>query len=136
MANKSSPLKIQKAVYDKLVGTAAIVAAVEGIYDDIPASESFPYIFIGRHTTDRFNTFDRQGKNTVLQIFIYSQYQGNKEALSILDLVIEALDYTTFTVTDQDLVYCRYEQHSMYPDPDGRTKVCAADFRIITQAQP
>jgi Protein of unknown function (DUF3168) len=129
----SSPLKIQKAVYDKMVAYAALVAAVEGIYDDIPASESFPYIFIGRHTTDRFNTFDKQGKNMVLQIFIYSQYQGNKQALEILDLVIEALDYQTFTIATQTLVYCRYEQHSMYPDPDGRTKVCAADFRIIAQ---
>lgn len=135
MAN-SSPLKIQKAVYDKLLAYASLVAAVSGIYDDIPATETFPYIFIGRHTTDRFNTFDRQGKNMVLQIFIYSQYQGNKEALEILDLVNEALDYQTFTVDDQNLVYCRYEQHSMYPDPDGRTKVCAADFRIIAQESP
>lgn len=135
MAN-SSPLKIQKAVYDKLLSYASLVAAVSGIYDDIPATETFPYIFIGRHTTDRFNTFDRQGKNMVLQIFIYSQYQGNKEALEILDLVNEALDYQTFTVGDQNLVYCRYEQHSMYPDPDGRTKVCASDFRIIAQESP
>lgn len=133
MANNSSPLKIQKAVYDKLVAFASLVAAVNGIYDDIPATEGFPYVYIGRHTTDRFNTFDRQGKNMALEIYIYSQYQGNKECLEILDLVIEALDYQTFTVADQDLVYCRYEQHSMYPDPDGRTKVCAATFRIIAQ---
>jgi hypothetical protein len=136
MANKSSPLVIQKAVYDKMVGNAPLVAAVTGIFDDVPATESFPYIFIGRHTSDRFNTFDRQGKNIDLVITIYSQYQGNKEALAILDLLIDCLDYQTFTLANQTLIYCRYEQHSIYPDPDGRTKVCAAEFRIIAQATP
>lgn len=132
--SNSSPLKIQQGLFNKLTASVSLMTKVSNrIYDDVPESDTYPYIYIGQHTADRFNTFDRQGKNVVFNINIFSQYQGNKEALEILDLVIDALDYQTLTITNQTLVYCRFEQHSMLAYPDGRTKQCIANFRVVAQ---
>lgn len=130
----TSLLKVQIAMIDALKGNTTLNDKVGGrIYDEVPNTEVFPFIAIGSHTEEIYNTFDRFGREAVITINIWSQYKGYKEALEILELINQTLDYQNISITDNDLVYIRYDDSSTIREPDGRTRQIAARFRVITQ---
>lgn len=128
-------LDIQQGLYNKLTGDATLMALVTGVFDKVPKDQAFPYIAIGKAIENKFNTFDRQGRDVTEEIYIYSQYEGFKEAFQILDRLVELLDYQSITLSNHSLVYCRYDDSdSDYSVIDeGRTRQVRARFKIVAQ---
>lgn len=132
---KTALLDIQKGIYDELTGDATLMGLVTGVFDDVPKDQEYPYVVIGTDTETNFNTFDKQGREVVATIMIYSQYAGFKEAKTILNRIVELLDYESITLSNFNLVYIRYDagDTSYNTIDEGRTKQAAARFRIIAQ---
>lgn len=133
--SKTSLLDIQTAIYNLLTGDATLGGMITGVFDFPPKGQEMPYIQIGNATEDIFNTFDRQGSDVTETIHIFSEHEGFKEALQILDRLVDLLDYQTITVARHSLVYVRYDngETALIEIDNGRTRHVAARFRIIVQ---
>lgn len=127
-------LDVQKGIYDKLTNDSTLMALVTGVFDDVPKTQEFPFIAIGPSTETKFNTFTKSGRDITYSIYVYSQYQGFKECLEILERITYLLDYQSITITN-NLVYIRYDDGSVNLSniDQGRTKQAEARFRIIVQ---
>lgn len=132
---RTSLLDIQKGIYDKLTGDTTLTNLVTGIFDEVPKDQGFPFVNIGEATENKFNTFDRQGRDVTETINIYSQYDGFKEALDILDRIVILLDFQPITLTQNDLVYIRYDGGNtlLLTEDEGRTKHIRARFEVLVQ---
>lgn len=132
---RSSILEIKKGIYDVLIADITLMGLVTGVFDKVPKTQEYPYIELGQGIETKFNTFDRQGRNAQIFVNIYSQYEGFKEALEILDRVVELLDYTSISLTIHDLVYIRYEsgETNLIVKDEGDTKHVMGQFNVIVQ---
>lgn len=105
---------IQAAVYALLNGDATLLGLVEGVFNDVPDSTAYPHVLIGNAHETPWDTFGTattgRGKRVLLRVHIYSQYQGDLEALQILDRVVMLLDNQTLTVTGYGTVLTTYHQ--------------------------
>jgi hypothetical protein len=128
-------LDVQTAIYNKLKNDATLTSLVTGIFDFVPKSQLMPYIEIGEAIDNVFNTFNRQGRDIVETIYIVSEYEGYKEALTILDRIVTLLDYSTITLTSHSLVYIRYDNGAtaLFEVDNNRTRQVVARFRVIVQ---
>lgn len=123
---------VQAAIHAKLTDDAALRGMVNGIFDAVPSGTAFPYIKLGEATESPFNTFDRKGKDNTFTVHIWSDYEGNKQALEILDRVNVLLDYEPLDVPGMGLVYCRYETATTIEEPNEIRHV-PARYRVVTQ---
>lgn len=129
-------LDVQTAIYNKLKNDATLTSLVTGVFDFVPKSQTLPYIEIGEAIDNVFNTFSKQGRDITETIYIVSEYEGYKEALTILDRVVALLDYQTITLTGgHSLVYIRYDNGAtaLFEVDNNRTRQVVARFRVIVQ---
>lgn len=124
---------IQQAIYTKLTSDTTLKSMVKGVFDAVPQNQPFPYIVIGEATEVPFNTFGRVGRDSTFTIHIWSQYNGFREALSILEEMNRILDGTTLNLPDLSLVYIVYENAFTLVDGDGATRHVPARYRVVVQ---
>ncbi len=132
---KSALNDVQKGIFDVLTADSTLTGLVTGIFDHVPKGQAFPYVNIGDTTETIFNTFGKQGRDVTETIHVYSEHEGYKEVNSILSRVVELLDYTSIALTENDLVYIRYDNGltSLFEIDNGRTRVASGRFRVIVQ---
>ena len=133
--SSSSLLDIQECIYNKLVNDSNLMDLVSGVFDDVPKEQSYPFIHIGLASENNFHCFDKSGRDVIEEIYIYSQYNGLKEGLVILNSIVEILDFSNLNIDNFGLVYCRYEgsDTDIRNIDNGRTKQFSLKFRIIVQ---
>jgi len=102
---KLADWEVQKAVRTLLTGDTEVTDRVQGIYDDVPQNEALPYITIGDISSSSFRTHSRFGQMLALEVNIWSDYEGNYEALDIAEEVNRLLgDVTGISVGDHDFI--------------------------------
>ncbi len=117
-------------------------AGADGVYQtvlvdyplliDVPAVILFPHILIGHaherpmHTMGGTNV--GMGWQVIVRVHIYSQYQGDKEALRILDRVVTLLNYASLSIAGYGTVICEYTM--------GRVLIEASKDKIETRHIP
>jgi hypothetical protein len=132
----SALTEIQQAIYSRLTGDATLMGKITGVFDQVPENQPFPYVTIGEYTSVPFRTMTRFGEEVTVTLHIWSQYNGFKEALDILDDMNRLLaDKEDITVTGYDLVACFYEFSETLRDPDGMTRHVPVRYRFIVQKQ-
>jgi len=129
----SALLEVQKAVYSKLTGDATLIAKVTGVFDAVPDDQAFPYIAIGDETETGFSAFSKIGKEVILTLHLWSQYQGFKQADEILVRVNELLDGAALTVTGYASTAMQFVSSEHLRDPDGITRHVVARFRCFVR---
>lgn len=109
------------------------------IFDDIPDGNSYPLIVIGNGIETPWHTFGGPdagiGWKVVQRVHIYSRYQGETEALRILERVIVLLNFRTITVTGFSSAACKYERARVLTEDAHRieTRHVPADFVVLVQ---
>lgn len=128
-------LDVQTAIYNKLKNDSVLLSMISGVFDFVPKGQEMPYIEIGEATDNIFNTFDRQGRDITENLYIVSEQEGYKEALTILERVVELLDYQSISMSSNSLVYIRYDNGmtALFEIDNNRTRQVVARFRVITQ---
>lgn len=130
-------LAIQGAVYSALTGSAALVAAVKGIYDAQPrpltgaAALEFPYVTIGEDTHADWSTDTESGDDATITVHTWSRYNGRKQEKEIQGLIYTALHRAALTVTGYALVSCDFLTSDSLIDADGETRHGVQTFRIL-----
>lgn len=128
---------IQKAIYAKLTGDSTLMALITGVLDYIPSNQAFPYVTINDVSVTKQNTFGLKGKDYVVGIQIWSDYQGNAQSMGIFDRIDELLDYQTLTATGwTQIVHCRFEDFDTLIDKvrDKEVRRLVARYRVLAYA--
>lgn len=123
---------IQVAIYSKLTGDATLMGKIEGVFDRVPDSQTFPYITIGASTSTPQGAHDRFGARTTTTLHVWSTYAGNLELTDIGNDLMRLLDHQTLTLDGHHTVYMHHEQTVVVPDPDD-VRHLAVRFAIETE---
>lgn len=127
----TSLIELQTAIVSRLTGDEYLMDIVSGIYDDVPQDAESPYVVVGEASETAMNTFNRKGRESTLTIHIYSEYEGFKEGLRILERLTELLDGEPLTLATQHLVHLIFDNVQTI---DGETfKHLPVTFRAVVQ---
>lgn len=124
---------LQTAIYAELTGDEALMSMISGVFDAVPDGQALPYIVIGDATETPWSTFGRSGSDDVLTIHIWSQANGFKGALQVLDQLNALLDGGELEMSGHVHVGTLYEGAETLRDPDGVTRHAVARYRAYVQ---
>ncbi|MGG0891689.1 DUF3168 domain-containing protein [Cytobacillus horneckiae] len=82
---------LQQAIFQRLNNDAALKEKVTGVYDYVSKGDPFPYVTIGEPTMSPLETKTSYSENIPWVLQCYSMYQGKKEIMEILNLMVKAL---------------------------------------------
>lgn len=133
-------LAVQGAVYERLTDEVAaedLLALVEGVFDEVPQNTALPYVQFGTSTAEPWHTFGRRGWKVSIPLFVWSEFPGNSESLTILGEVANLLDEVSaasMPVEGHDLVRMRRLRSGVSaPDPDGFIRTVEAVYEAWVQ---
>lgn len=131
----SALLSIQKTVFARLRADQDLMMKITGVFDEVPRDQLMPYVTVGDATSSPFRTMSRFGEEVTITLHIWSQYNGFKESLEILEDLNRLLADQELEVTGYDTVACFYEFSETIRDPDGITRHVPVRYRIKLQKQ-
>lgn len=114
--------EVQTAIYNVLVPSGTLDAQlaalnVTGVFDEVPENQAFDYISFGPTTEGPQNTLGRRGYLMTVQMDIWSNQLGFKNAQAILARMNTLLDQKTLSLASQSHVYTMYDQAQEIKDP-------------------
>lgn len=131
----SAAAELQTAIYQALAGDSALVAELGGasIYDQAPASVTFPYITFGRTNVYDWSTGTESGTEQLFTLHIWSKARGKKEVLEIMELSRVRLDNASLPLSGHHLVNLRLEFAEARYDDDLAVHHGLLRFRAVTE---
>jgi hypothetical protein len=128
---------VQEALYGKFTGDGTLMALIEGVFDQVPEGQAYPYVRIGDHLSTPDNDHGGFGREITVTIHVWTKTRGNKQGQAIAARVGELLDHQErqLTVTGHRVVSIRQEFDQAVPDPDPQIRHHVLRFRIITDQE-
>jgi hypothetical protein len=127
---------IQAAVFAVLSGDATLTA-LASVIGDIGPTRTYPFVLVGDGIEKPWHGLGgsqaNKGYNDILRTHVYSSYQGDSEALTILARLTAVLDFATLTVAGYGSVLCEYEQGRVLRETDAdrlEVRHIPAEFRV------
>ncbi|MGW9242579.1 DUF3168 domain-containing protein [[Kitasatospora] papulosa] len=136
MTTAPSPmLAVQGAVLEVLYGDGTLAGMVESVYDYLPETASYPFVVLGEAVETPDNRHGGFGRQTVITLHVWSQYEGYAEALRIGERITELLDHQALNVPNLDHISTRYEfaQTLTDPEPPGNIRHLVLRYRVVTE---
>ena len=124
---------VQQAIFTVLTGDSTLSGKVQGVLDNVPDEQAFPYIVIGAAVATPDDTHDHEGWQIVCPIDTWSQARGNKEVESIQADLDRLLHHQVLPVSGATWIYSRCDYAEPIRDPDGITRHMNARYRIWVQ---
>ncbi len=121
---------LQKAVYERLAGDAALAALVAArIYDNPPGDTGFPYLTLGENETRAWPG----GREHRLTFHVFSRGGGRAEAKRLMDAVETALHDAALALEGHALVILRFLDATTRREADVTTWRGTIRFRAVTE---
>ena len=132
----SPAAEVQKALFEALVGDAALTAMLGGekIFDHAPADVRFPYVTFGRISLYDWSTSTESGTEQFFTLHVWSKARGKKETLTIMGEVRSRLDDADMALGAHHLVGLRFETGEVRYDEDVAVHHGLLRFRAVTEA--
>ncbi len=122
--------EIQVAIVTALKADSDVAAMTGGrVYDRVPANAEYPYISFGPEQDIPEDADCIEASEIILQIDVWSQDPGFREARRVGKAVKRALTEDAITLADNALVYFEYDGRRVLRDPDGNTSHVVLTFR-------
>lgn len=100
----SAIIPLRKALYNLLAKDAVLTDVITGVFDYVPETQTFPYIYIGEFTEASNHTFVREGRIVTGALHVWSEQKSDMELLEILDRLTALLDHNEFPVDGWHMV--------------------------------
>jgi len=100
----SAIIPLRQALYNRLTGDATLAGMVTGVFDYVPETQEFPYIYIGEFTEVSNHTFTREGRIVTGALHVWSEQKSDMELLEIVDRLTTLLDHNEFAVNGWHMV--------------------------------
>lgn len=124
--------QLQSAIYSTLNGDNNLTNTLgAGIYDEVLENATYPFVSLGEETAIDYSTKDLQGGEFTINIHVWSQYKGAKQAKEIMDRIHTLLHNSSLSVSGFNLINLRFEFADILRDPDGVTRHGVMRFRAI-----
>jgi len=91
MTIQTAMFSLQEGIFQRLSSDPAVLEKVTGVFDAVGEDQLHPYITIGEPTMLPFTTKQKFGEELSIVIHAWSDYEGKKEAIDILNLCLKAL---------------------------------------------
>lgn len=126
---------IQTALYQRLTAPGVGLGAV--VYDYVPEGEaaSWPYVTIGEAIETPANAHDFIGRDTTVNLHVWSRYRGFTEANTVANRITALLDHRPGELDvgpGQYVTSIRFEFSQTLRDTDPEVRHVAIRFRIRT----
>jgi Protein of unknown function (DUF3168) len=118
---RTSLWEIQKALWDRLSKDSELSNIVTGIHDSVGEDIPKPYCTISEPDMVPFETKSSFGEETTLVIHVWSDYDGRKETIEILNLILKALSKPLSVDSGFSLFKFKVERMQVLKDIDGVT---------------
>jgi hypothetical protein len=105
-------MEVQRGLYTKLHGDGVLMGMVTGVYDAVPQKTAVPYIVIGDGQARALPAEAMNLAELTLQLDVWTDAGGRKNALTILNRLFALLHLGTLTLTGYQQVILRCEQAS------------------------
>lgn len=141
MATPTSALRGVTAAIVTLVDADATFATrcAGGIVNHEAEGQTYPFVLASgaKGSVERpWNTFGGRtvgnGRDLIIRLHVYSRYKGDREALLILERLVELLDHETVSVTGYSTVIVEYLQGPVMVEAKDKleTRHIPAEFRV------
>jgi len=127
-------LAVLAGVSTRLKAFPGLVTYKDSIFTAVPQGAAFPYVEINI-MSQPFAANDFSGQQHTVRVQAHSQSGSKKEALTIRQQVMAALDRqeAQLTIAGTMLVKCEYDGFSdCFIEDDGKTWQSVIEFQIIT----
>ena len=126
----NADLALQKAIYTRLAGDAALAALVATrLYDNVPGDAGFPYLALGENETRDWPG----GTEHRLALHAFSRGGGRAEAKRIMGAVNAALHDASLMLEGHELVNLRFLDGTTRREADDMTWRGTIRFRAVTE---
>jgi hypothetical protein len=122
---------VQKAIYEKLVASSTLMAAVSGVFDHVSQDTAFPFVIINDARAANISNLAKNGIEHRIRINIFSREAGKKQAATIMGIIEEILHNSGLSVSGQSLVSMEFIDSSIELENDGWTYRGTMDLRVI-----
>lgn len=122
---------VQKAIYEKLVASSTLMAAVNGVFDYVPQDTAFPFVIISDARASNISNLAKNGIEHRVRINIFSREAGKKQAADIMGIIEGVLHNNSISVSGQTFVAMKFIDSSIELENDGWTYRGTMDLRII-----
>lgn len=105
------------------------------IFDSVPVNQAFPYVVLNNITATIGTglTFDYNAHDMLIQIDVFSQYQGFNEARAIASRIDTLTNRQKFTMTDFNNFFTLFNNSLQMVEQDGITRRVMLEYRCSTQ---
>jgi len=124
-------LAVQKAIYDKLTASVALMAQISAVRDAVEEFQAFPYVTIGEDVISEWDTVSTAGGDGVITIHTWSRYKGRLETKQIFRSIYDALHNQSLTATGHDIISTMWVNETSFLDSDGLTRHGVQTYRIL-----
>lgn len=83
---------VQSEIVSALNGDAAISAAIEGVYDQVPEQSVLPYISIENVSAEQLETVGRASYRSVATLRYHETYGSKQPSLDFIGLIVSVLE--------------------------------------------
>lgn len=129
----SAEYELQAAIVPLLKADATLSALIgTRVYDQPPATPTFPYVTIGDTQFLRDDATCISGGQIYLTLHGWSRAVGFQEVRRIADAVVEAVHMAPATLPSNRLVSLMHRQTRTFRDPDGLTSHAVIEFVAST----
>jgi hypothetical protein len=131
----ASSAALRAAIHAALSGHAPLTVLLGGakIYDEPPASATFPYVTLGEARVSDFSAGDDPGEEHQITLHAWSRQGGHREAHIIAGTLLQALDDAPLAPEGHHLVNLRFSLADIRREADGRTYHALVRFRAVTE---
>jgi hypothetical protein len=127
---------IQEALVTVLVADTTLMDLVDDVVNDVVDGQAYPYVQVSHAHEKPWHTFGGRttgiGWQVIVRLHIYSRYEGDDQALRILERMVTVLNFATLTVTGYTSVCCEYlTGRVLVQDVDKiETRHIPAEFKV------
>lgn len=128
----NAELQVQEAIYNRLTDSPGLSLdfAVE-VFDHVPQDSEYPYIKIGRASSQEFDTKSFNGFEVSVLIDSWSRYDGNKQIEEMMGAIYEILHNQFIPVEGYNFIHCLFEFSEMITEDDGHTRHGIQRFNLL-----
>jgi len=133
----SFELAVQTSIYSALTANATLLAMVEGVYDSVPQTETFPYITIGEDAHTNWSTSNNLGHEVLATVNVWSRAnlrskeRGRKETKTIQGEIFNTLNRASLTYAGYHIINIEEESSDSFVDADNLTRHGVQTFRVL-----
>ena len=125
------PKATQQAIYTALTGDSTLMALIQGVFDNVPDNQTFPYITIGEGDWNDRGSHSTEGLTGSITINTWSQARGRKTVLDIQAEIDRILHNTNVSISGWSIISLRRDFSTILVEDDNLTYHGVSRFKIL-----